>query len=333
MKVFKIAMISIAVILAVCLAAAYIFIKTFDLNRYLPPDTPAKIMQARKAVDFSSLIFKRRLHITMYLGAGTAEAGGDVGPYLKARQFTANVIFNAINLEDLADTSVWPVVLKGKLSGHAVISFQGIDPKNILSSLKGQGEANITDGVVERLNILKSVLGSTLSFIPGFADTMDHLITGGLEDQLGADATVLDKAQAKFTVADKVIFIDDALAATKALEMNAKGSVGFNGQVDILTNILIREDLSARLVKKAADMGKLQDDRGRIKITGQVKGTVPDVKFVPSDEVRNVTKGAIIDQGSKKLQKIIDKNPGLGKILSDESTKKILGKVLDQIFK
>lgn len=159
----------------------------------------------------------------------------------------------------------------------------------------------------------------------------------------------MEKAIAKFSIADEIVNVEDALAQTKAFDINAKGTIGFNMSVDIAVTALMTQDLSTDVAAKVPPLGYLRDENQRIKITGQLTGTAPKVKFIPSADVKNAAQSAIVEEGSKQLQKVFQKNPEVGDLLNavlgaaqkqegdspdkKEKNKKALSDALNSIFK
>ncbi|MBI4309001.1 MAG: hypothetical protein HY591_01575, partial [Candidatus Omnitrophica bacterium] len=368
MKTVKIILLSIPVLFAIIAAGLFIFLKTFDLNRYLPQITKSaseasgraidvgradlnisfqgivldvsgirvadivpgprplvEVDKVRARIEAGSFLAQRKIEISNIVILGTRVTIGDLGisipmaqaqvPYLVVggkglEGFNARMEFAGGELE-------FKDLFKGKINGHMNISGQGPGPETLLKNIKGQGEINISDGVIDTFNVLKAVLGSVLGAVPGLAGSVDGMIAQMLKDKLGEDSGKLEKALAKFTIEDAVVFWDDVMALTKALELKAKGTVGFDMNTDMQVAVLVAENISADLAKKVEPLGYLRDDARRIKISGQLAGTMPDVKFHPSVDLKSVGTNAIIEEGSKQLQKVIEKNPVVGDILND----------------
>ncbi len=294
------------------------------------------------------------------IGAGLVSGNAYLKDYPQAQVFNGQMSVADVKVEDLIDQKLWPVELKGKLAGHMKFLGQGFTPQAFYQTFKGDGELAISDGVIERLNILKMVLGQFKS-VSGLADSLDNLLTGTLKDKLGADHTVLEKAQAKFSMEDATFFIDEALAQTQIFDATAKGSVDYLLKTEINTMVRLTKDASAAVVEQIKEMEYLLDDEQRIAIGAQVSGIIPNLKYTPAVDVKKITQNAIVGEGSKQLQKVIEKNPEVGAILnavfgkekkseevpqegsqdnsqensdsSKDAAKKAIGSVLQNIFK
>lgn len=287
-----------------------------------------------------------------HIGEGSINGQGEITDYMRKPVITSKGNIDRIKIEDLIDQSVAPVVLKGKVIASGNLSAESFDPAVFLKTLKGQGEFSVEDGVIEKLNVAKAVLGSTLGIIPGLAEGLDQLLSGTIKDKLGEDATVLQEAKGRFTVEDSVVYLDDARAVSKAFELIAKGTVGLDMKTDVNTSILLTKNISDDLSGKVEQLGYLRDDSGRIKISGQLVGVIPALSFKPNADVKNVAKSALVEEGGKQLEKVIEKNPKVGAVIdsifgkdpatvdSSETTedsktkaKKAINNVLNSIFK
>ena len=71
-----------------------------------------------------------------------------------------------------------------------------------------------------------------------------------MKDKLKAEDTVIEKAQAQFSLHDKTLFIDDSLIQTNIFEFTAKGSVDQGFNMDMQTMLHLNSDVSAALVNE-----------------------------------------------------------------------------------
>lgn len=251
------------------------------------------------------------------LGQGTVNAQARITDYLKALpQLSAKATFGNLNIEELADVKAMPVVVKGKVNGNAAITAQGFDPNVLLPSLKGNGEVTIAEGSIEQFKLFQAMLGPTLGRIPGLSQAIDGILNNVLQKHVGSNTIALDKAQAQFTIADSAVNLDNALLGSKTFDLEAKGKVGFDMNASIATTLRLSSELSAKLVEDTKPLSYLQDETGRLKIDGQTEGVLPNVKFNPSFTFKEAAKSAIVEEGSKQLQKVIEKNPEVGNILN-----------------
>jgi hypothetical protein len=153
------------------------------------------------------------------------------------------------------------------------------------------GDMIITDGVVKNFNIIKAVLSHTLGIFGG----------RGYIDKLGAQDTVIEKAEAKFSFHDKTVFIDDFLIQTNIFEFTAKGSMDQGLNMDMQTILHLNGDISAALVNELDGLKYLMDDSKRITVDASLKGVIPHLKYKPNKDFRKKSKKALIEEGGNIL--------------------------------
>jgi hypothetical protein len=284
--------------------------------------TPITALQLNASVGLNNAILR---DLSFNIGEGKITGQAEIKEYLTTQQFSVKTNVTGVKIEDLIDQDPLPVGMKGKINASTSVSGRGFTPELLYRNLKGEGQAEVIGGVIERLNILKAALGSTLGKIPGVADMLDNVLMESLKGKLGENATVLDKAQAKFTIDEGTFFLDQAIATNPAFEAAAEGTITFiNMTVNMPVNVVLAPDVSAELAGKIEQLSYLFDDQKRIRISGALTGVIPNVKFNSSSIVKNAAAGAIVDQ-------IFDKNPELKE--AAEPAKQIINDVLNNIFK
>ncbi len=304
--------------------------------------------------------------ITAHLKEGAIEMKGEVKDYVKSQVFSLQTSVQGIQVEDVLDPKNLPYRVKGMIKGNALLTGQGFGPDVLAKNLKGQGEFFADGTVIEGLNILKTVLGSVLGFIPGLAAQVEDMLSEKVKAKLDSDTTVLEKVHGKFSIEDALVFIDEGVVQSPVFELSAKGSLGFDMMTDMVLAVRLDPEVSTELLNGVEQMSVLSDESKRIKISGKLIGTLPQVKFVPDVQLKDVTKNVLIEEGSKQLQKVIEKNPEVGNILnsifgapnssgpdtssqtqqnaategqtsgedaSNDASKKAIGAILDSIFK
>ncbi|MBF0490515.1 MAG: AsmA family protein [Candidatus Omnitrophica bacterium] len=256
------------------------------------------------------------------IGTGEITAQGNIGGLLTTPKYTMKLETKAIKVDELLDEKLWPAVVKGSINSQLSLSGESFDPEAMQKNLKGDGILKLSDGKIEKLNILDALLGK-LNFIPGLGNQLSSSLSDSVKNKLGSDTTILDKAESKIKIQDKVVSIIDGDVESKIFSITAQGTVGFDSSVAIDVNIYLAQDLSADLIKSAQPLSGLLDSQQRLHIPGKVSGQGSSVQFKP--QVDDITKKAAVAAGSEQLGRILDKNPGIKNILnqvlgSDEKT-------------
>ena len=113
--------------------------------------------------------------------------------------------------------------------------------------------------------------------------------------------TLIKKAGAKFELQDKVFSIKDAVIKTNIFEIDANGSVGLDLNTELNTMLYVNPDITASLENKLDGLKILCDPSGRITVGGNLKGTIPHLKYKPNKDFRKKTKKFLMQEGGNIL--------------------------------
>ncbi len=174
--------------------------------------------------------------------------------------------------------------------------------------LTASGEAALTDCVIEHFNIVKEVLFYTLGTIPGLFEVAGNFFNGVLNNKLGGDNTIIEKARAQFSIQKHTLFIKDSLVQTKAFDFTANGSVDGGLNTSLQTMLRLNEDVSASLKDKVNMLGSLMGDDKRIAIPARLSGVFPHLEYKPDKEFRKKAKKAFMKEGPKQIINDVLKN-------------------------
>jgi hypothetical protein len=175
--------------------------------------------------------------------------------------------------------------LAGVIDVHA--DDFGINPSG---DVQANGELIISKGTIKNFNIIKVILSHTL----GVFGNIDDILSGGLKDKLGANDTVIEKAEAKFTIHDKIIDLVDLLMATDLFELTAKGTIDQGFNIDLQTMLHLNTDVSSALVNELQGVKYLMDDSKRVAIGASLKGVYPQLKYKTDKGFRKRLKKVLI---------------------------------------
>jgi AsmA family len=201
--------------------------------------------------------------------------GGEEKPKGEEPLFPA-ININSIKIQDASISFI-------DQSQEAPLDIWLTDINASLDFSEANGKVIITDGVIKNFNILKTVLSHTLGVFG-----MDGFI-----NKLGAQDTVIEKAEAEFSLRDKTVFIDNFLIKTNILEFTAKGPVDQGLNMDMQTMLYLNGDVSAVLVNELDGLKYLMDDSKRIAIDASLKGVIPHLKYKPNKDFRKKGKKTI----------------------------------------
>ncbi len=133
----------------------------------------------------------------------------------------------------------------------------------------------------------------------------------------GAESTQIDKVEAKFTVEEGVLYLDEAIVSSKVFDLLAKGSMNYLLAVDMQTKLHLSVEASQAVSEQVKELGYLMDEEKRIAINAGISGTIPKLSYKPDVDLKRIGTNALVEEGSKQLQKVIEQNPEVGAIIND----------------
>ncbi len=167
--------------------------------------------------------------------------------------------------------------------------------------LEANGGISTTGGVIKNFNVIQTLFSHTLGVFGPLQRNIDNLLEGPLKNSLGPKDTVIEKAQAQFSIHNKTVFIDDSLVQTNIFEFKAKGSVDQGLNMDMQTTLALNGDISATLINEFKGLEYLTDDSKRIAIGASLKGVIPHLKYKPNKDFRKKSKRALMAEGGNIL--------------------------------
>jgi uncharacterized protein involved in outer membrane biogenesis len=184
-----------------------------------------------------------------YTGSLNAQLGKNLALTLRSR-------LQDLDVAQLAAFGGSPDTISGTLVGAGTFSGTGADMAGVLSTLRGEGTATIRDGVIQRLNLVRTVV---LFFGRPAADTAK-----------GTDR--FDSIDTKFTVANKIVRAD--ALSLRSRDADLVGAVtlnldtqGLDGGLDL--------SLSEELSKQAGtDLARFTREGNRVVLPARIGGTI-----------------------------------------------------------
>ena len=329
MKLIRIFFLIVALFLVVAVLIAFIFVKTFNVNAYLPQITKAasdalgrEVSIAKAGLNFSWQgiavdVFDIRVAGEPSIEAGKASAQIGLMPLLRQRKVhVGHIIISDIRVN--AGDAQTPLDIRvPKLEVR-------VNDLSLDAPLPVSGEAFFTDGRLENFNVLKAVLGR-INVIPGLGEQIESLLSETLREKLGGDTTVLDKARVQFTIRQGQILIDDAVVQSPLFEAGIKGTAGFDGTVSMDVSFYAVKDLSQEITHSITPLQGILNQDGRLYVPGKLTGQAPKVRYIPDAGylAKKIVTGEGVKQIGQQLEKVLDKNP---------QVKEILNNVLNGIF-
>ena len=171
-------------------------------------------------------------------------------------------------------------LLDGKLSADLHAQGAGNDWPSIRQALSGNGRIDLTGGAIRGVNVAEGALAG-ITGLPGLSALLPQQLRSDFPLFFGTDDTRFDKLSAGLQIAAGRIATNDLAVTARDFLMQAGGTIGLDGSVDLDATLLPSLELSQRLIQSAALMKHLADRSGRVAIPFKLVGSLPEARPVP----------------------------------------------------
>ncbi|MCA1657855.1 MAG: AsmA-like C-terminal region-containing protein [Verrucomicrobiaceae bacterium] len=227
--------------------------------------------------------------ITAHAGGGDITGHFTLLPQTENSPFTVSVKFRDVQADRIvSEAGGASGMITGRLEGYLDASGTTADP----NALAGAGEIFLRDGRVQQYSLLVA-LGQLLQI-----EELRQL--------------QLDQAQVKYHINPGVITIDELVFRSKNIRLSAVGTVSFNGDLHLESQLAVNDKTRSQLFRAIRDNFKPIDEPGYSGVDFQVSGTVGRPKTNLMDK--------LIGRDLKDLSSVINGLMGGGK--SEKKKKK-----------
>jgi hypothetical protein len=191
-----------------------------------------------------------------------------IQPEAEDSPFTTSINFHNVLADQIVGNAGGPVgMVKGKLEGTFQASGKTGDP----DALTGKGEIFLREGRVEQYRLLV-LLGQILQI-----EELQELH--------------LEQADAKYHLSPGLVTIDELLLRSPNIQLTALGTVGFDGTLQLNSQVAINDRIRGQLFKAIRDNFHPIDEPGYSAIDFQVGGTIdrPSTNLVERLVGRDIT--------------------------------------------
>lgn len=189
--------------------------------------------------------------ITARAGEGQISGRFTIQPQAEDSPFTVSIKFKEVQADKIITEAGGAMgTVTGKLEGYLDASGKTADP----DALQGSGEIILHDGQVRQYSLLVA-LGQLLQI-----QELQQLR--------------LDQAQVKYHINPGVVTIDELVFRSENIRLSAKGTVSFDGKLQLESQLAVNEKLRSQLFRAIRDNFKPIDDPGYTAVNFQVSGTV-----------------------------------------------------------
>jgi uncharacterized protein involved in outer membrane biogenesis len=204
------------------------------------------------------------------------------------RQMTATIRSQITNL-DVAQLAAYggaADTITGRLSGNGTFTGQGADFESALAGARGSGTATMTDGAIQRLNMVRTVVLFFGRPAPDAAPASDRYDRIDLRYSLANGVARADSFALKSP--------DFDLAGTGTLELASKA---LNGAVTL--------ELSEKLSSQAGtDLIRLTREGNRVVLPARLGGTLESPRVMI--DAKSAMQRGIRNEGERQLKGLIE---------------------------
>jgi AsmA protein len=172
-----------------------------------------------------------------------------------------------------------PQNIQGQLNMDLDVTGAGKERETIQKALKGQGRAEVLNGVLLDVNLADSVLSNT--GIPGFASIVPADLKKKYPEVFSSKNTEFKQLKGSAIIKDGKAYTDDLIVAAAEFESLGKGWFAFDQTVDFRGQLFLSQPFSQDIISRAREMKGLANDQGRIEIPFTMSGKLPGAKPKP----------------------------------------------------
>ena len=211
-----------------------------------------------------------------------------------------NAALTNVDMATAASFAGSPGTITGTMSGKLDLTSRGMDASSVIKAANGTARADIVDGVVKNLGLVRGVVVAT----SGRGDAMSA--------GLGSRDEPFAKLGTTLTIASGVATTQDLRFQSKDLLLAAAGTIRLDrSAIDIRGEAQLSDELSKQAGR---DLVRYTQEGGRVTLPVTISGSVdqPQVRI----DVGNLAKRAITNRANEEGQKLLKK--GLGSLFKKQ---------------
>jgi uncharacterized protein involved in outer membrane biogenesis len=190
----------------------------------------------------------------------------------------------------------------GRLKASALLAGSGKNWNEIKPNLRGQGEAEITDGALLNFNLANAALTST--GIPALENLISPQLRKKYPETFESKDTKFRQMKAHFEIADGRINTKDLRATATDYGFQGEGWASFERKISFRTALVLSAPLSADLAQSVREARLLFNNENEFTMPLVVTGRLPKVKAKPDSRyLAKLFQRGSVRQGLEELQR------------------------------
>lgn len=195
--------------------------------------------------------------------------------------------------------------------------FAGIELQNPAQTTSGSGALLLTNGKLLGINVPSQIL-SKVDGLPLIAGNLRKFVPPQFEPLFASPDTAIKELRTSFTVGGGILTVSDLGVISDHFNLNGKGTVSLNGQVNLNAIIRFAPEFSSALTSRTKELKPLVEGDGRFTVPFVVRGQGASILVVP--DVSALAQKLAVGTISKSLDGILKGDKG-----AQKSMKKIFG--------
>ncbi len=240
--------------------------------------------------------------LSLQIVGGVVNGNALVVNYLAMPVVSAVINVQGVDVKRLLESYNLPVRVSGALAGTVNMKFSGKTPEEAVGSLNGDFKGELTEGVLENVNLLALGLGN-IPMLPGLLDSITGDLPAPVQEEVKKGITLIQTCSAQARLVNGVIQLDAADMVTRDILAHAQGVIDLKGSMEVKADIRMEQALSERLSASVKELSVLKDEQGRLYIPVGVSG--PTLKPQVMPDVEYLTKKLITAKGAEALQGVL----------------------------
>lgn len=172
--------------------------------------------------------------------------------------------------------------MEGVFSASFRAAATGNAASLIMPSLNGEGQAELNNGVLRNLNVIREIV-KKLSTVPAVSASLQKHLPQGYEQKLNERDTVFAPIKIPFAIRQGNLVFDRAVIESESFYLNGSGSLNLATRaVQIEAMLTVERDFSQALIAGVNELRYLANSQGELQIPVTVQGFLPKPSVVPN---------------------------------------------------
>ena len=194
---------------------------------------------------------------------------------------------------------------RGNLSGNFEGTLLGKTASQISTSLAGQGQISVREGVLVNFNLLREVF-QRISIVPGLVEKLLSRLPEDYKDKFAKRDTEFEPIELSFVVRNGVLLLNPFQVVADTFQLEGSGSLQGDGNLGLQTLLRIDPELSLAIIQSVNELQVLADAQGQLEIPVRIQGILPEVRVRP--DLRYVASRLVTTKAEEWIGGLLQKN-------------------------